>query len=228
MDTAQYKDRLRHYFDGVGFARWSAIYGEAELSLVRRSIRTGHTLMLNQALEWLAQLPAPSDQPKALDAGCGTGLFSLEIARRGYQVTAADLAPQMAHATAAAAAQAGLGEQIHCQVADLETLSGRYDLVACFDVLIHYPPEPFVTMLSHLAGLSKSILFFTYAPYSPFLAAFHRVGGYFPQSQRRTTINMIRDQLVQQTLADCGMKLCFSRHVGVGFYHTNLVAALRQ
>lgn len=228
MDTVQYKARLRHYFDGVGFARWSAIYGQAELSPIRRSIRAGHNQMLAQALAWLAEFPSSTEQPRALDAGCGTGLFSLELARRGYQVTAADLAPQMAHATASAVAAAGLSAQVNCQVADLETLSGRYDLVACFDVLIHYPPAPFVSMLRHLASLSSANLLFTYAPHSPFLAAMHRVGGFFPHSQRRTTIAMIPEHLVRSTLADCGFNLLQTRRISVGFYHVALVAATRN
>jgi magnesium-protoporphyrin O-methyltransferase len=227
VDTAQYKARLRQYFDGVGFTRWSAIYGQAELSPIRRSIRAGHTVMLNQALDWIAELPTNAAQPSALDAGCGTGLFSLELARRGYQVTAADLAPQMAHATANAAAAAGLAERINCQVSDLEALSGRYDLVACFDVLIHYPPEPFVTMLQHLAGLTTTTLLFTYAPHSPLLAALHRVGGFFPHSQRRTTIAMIPDDLVRTTLAACGLTLRRARRVSSGFYHVTLIEATR-
>jgi magnesium-protoporphyrin O-methyltransferase len=227
VDTVQYKARLRQYFDGVGFARWSAIYGQAELSPIRRSIRTGHNQMLAQAIAWLAEFPSSTEQPSALDAGCGTGLFSLELARRGYQVIAADLAPQMARATADAVAAAGLSEQVNCQVADLETLSGCYDLVACFDVLIHYPPAPFVPMLRHLASLSRANLLFTYAPHSPFLAAIHPIGGFFPQSQRRTTIAMIRDSLVRSTLADCGFSILQTRRISVGFYHVALVAATR-
>ncbi len=224
MDTAQHKAQLRQYFDGIGFERWSAIYGQAELSPIRRSIRAGHNAMLGHAEQWLASYPAGST---AIDAGCGTGLFTLALARRGFTVVAADLAPQMVAATAAAAEAAGLAAQVSCRVSDLDELSGRYDLVACFDVLIHYPPALFAPMLTRLAGLSERTLLFTYAPHSPLLAALHRVGGLFPRGQRRTEIQMIPDQLVRATLADCGMTISRSQRVSSGFYHVTLVEARR-
>ncbi len=48
-DVSQHKQQLRDYFDGDGFQRWSAIYGEAEVSRVRRTIRVGHNRMLARA-----------------------------------------------------------------------------------------------------------------------------------------------------------------------------------
>jgi magnesium-protoporphyrin O-methyltransferase len=194
---------------------------------VRRSIREGHTTMLGVAEQW-AELPTAGTPATALDAGCGTGLFTLALARRGFQVSAADLAPQMAEATAQAAADAGLGDRVTTRVSDLEELSGRYSLVACFDVLIHYSSEPFVQMLSHLASLCENTLLFTYAPHSPLLAALHRVGGFFPHSQRRTEIQMIRDSTVRATLAKCGFTIGRSQRVSSGFYHVTLVQARRS
>jgi len=227
VDTAQHKARLRQYFNGIGFERWSAIYGQAQLSGVRRSIREGHTTMLGVAEQW-AELPPAGTPATALDAGCGTGLFTLALARRGFHVSASDLAPQMAEATARAALDAGLGDRVTSRVSDLEELAGRYHLVACFDVLIHYSSEPFVQMLRHLASLCENTLLFTYAPYSPLLAALHRVGGFFPHSQRRTEIQMIRDRTVRATLADCGFTMGRTQRVSRGFYHVTLVQARRH
>ncbi|PDV98937.1 magnesium protoporphyrin IX methyltransferase [Candidatus Chloroploca asiatica] len=226
MDLVRHKAQLRQYFNGVGFERWSAIYGQAELSPIRRSIRQGHTTMLAVASQWL-DATAMSADATALDAGCGTGLFTLELARRGFQVTATDLAPQMVAATAEAAAQAGLAEQVTTRVADVEELQERYDVVACFDVLIHYPAQPFALMLAQLSNCCEQTLLFTYAPHSTLLAALHRVGGFFPRSQRRTTIQMIPDALVRSTLADAGMKVCRAQRISCGFYHVTLVQAQR-
>lgn len=225
MDIAQHKARLRHYFDGVGFERWSAIYGQAKLSPIRRSIRDGHAAMLAVADSWLAD--ADPAEGTALDAGCGTGLFTLALARRGLHVTSADIAPQMVAATSSAVAAADLAERVRCHVSDLEDLRGSYGVVACFDVLIHYPEPLFVPLLHHLAGLSTGTLFFTYAPATPLLAALHRVGGLFPKGQRRTDIQMIPERTVHATLAACGMRAARSHQVSSGFYHVTLVEARR-
>jgi magnesium-protoporphyrin O-methyltransferase len=225
VDIAQHKARLRQYFDGIGFERWSAIYGQAELSPIRRSIREGHAAMLTLAESWLDGGPPLAT---ALDAGCGTGLFTLALARRGMRVSAADLAPQMVEATTAAAVAAGLAERVSCRVSDLEDLRGSYALVACFDVLIHYPAELFAPMLRHLAAMAGERLLFTYAPSTPLLAALHRAAALFPKSQRRTEIQMIPEALVRSTLAACGMRLTRSQRVSRGFYHVTLVEAARS
>ena len=223
-DLSHHKDQLRHYFDGLGFERWSAIYGEVPLSAVRRTIREGHQRMLAVAETWLRDVP-PSD---ALDAGCGTGLLSLWLAQQGWQVRAVDLAPQMAEATKRNAQAAGLSAAISTEAADLETVSGSFDLVACFDVLIHYPAANFAQMAGHLASLSRKRLLITYAPHSPLLAALHRVGGLFPKGQRRTEIQMIPDQQVENALHKAGFRVQRRAPIRHRFYHVTLVEAVRH
>lgn len=181
--------------------------------------------MLAQAWAMVdARFPA-ADSYTALDAGCGTGLFTLGLAQRGFAVTATDLAPQMATATEAAVAAAGYADRVTVHAGDLEAAAGRYDLVACFDVLIHYPAEPFATMLTHLAARCNDTFLFTYAPYSRLLAAMHRIGGYFPRSQRRTEIQMIRADHVAQTLHAAGFTIRRTQPISRGFYHVMLVEA---
>jgi magnesium-protoporphyrin O-methyltransferase len=227
VELPQQKARLRSYFDGVGFARWSAIYGDAELSPVRRSIRAGHSAMIAQATAWIDELQPSVSSRSALDAGCGTGVFTLELARRNFAVTAVDLAPSMAEATRAHIAAAGLSDRVQCSAADLEQLTGRFDVVSCFDVLIHYPRTAFAQLCGHLASLSDEVLLLTYAPYSPLLAALHRVGSFFPQGQRHTDIQMIPATMVTQTLADHGMRVRRSADISQQFYHVALLEAVR-
>lgn len=234
-ETAHLKDQLRAYFDGIGFERWSAIYGEGKLSPIRRSIRDGHTAMLTHSLRWLRErFPQLPPSAQALDAGCGTGLFSTMLAQHGFQVTAVDIAAQMVAAAAQQVQQQQLHERVHFVVDDLESFSQRndvpqvYDLVACFDVLVHYPASAFVPLCTSLARMSRNMLLLTYAPYEPLLAALHRVGAYFPKSQRRTEIQMIPEQLVHQTLAAAGMQVQRSIRVSKGFYHVTLLEAWRE
>ncbi|MFN3372679.1 MAG: magnesium protoporphyrin IX methyltransferase [Chloroflexus sp.] len=224
LEISQHKAQLRDYFNGLGFERWSAIYGNAPLSLVRQSIRAGHNRMLAVADAWLADQPPPTT---ALDVGCGVGLFSLMLARRGYRVRAADIAPQMVAATQQAAAEAGLADRIECIEADIESLREPAQVVACFDVLIHYPQPAFGQLCTHLANLTEQTLLLTYAPYSSLLAALHRIGGWFPHSQRRTEIQMIRDQEVVSILTCAGLRVRRVHPIRSRFYHVTLIEANR-
>lgn len=225
FDTAAHKKQLRDYFNGVGFERWRAIYGQGELRGVRRSVREGHTLMLQHVQAWIAahRLAAGA---RILDAGCGTGLFCVAMAHAGYHVTAVDIAPHMVQAAAERASSAGVAEQIDFLTGDLETVQGSYDAVVCLDVLIHYPQPAFQQLVHHLAALCRGPLIFTYAPHNPALALMHHIGGFFPRSQRRTDIQMIPDRAVHQIVAGAGMRVGRSTRVSCGFYHVALLEAL--
>lgn len=225
-DKTERKARLQAYFDGEGFERWQAIYGgEAPLSAVRRSIRAGHAAMLAQVIDWLNEWDLPADA-HILDAGCGTGLFSLEMAQQGYRVTAVDIAPHMVESAAQQAAEAGLEGRLHFITGDLEQVSGSYDAVVCLDVLIHYPAASFAQLCTHLASLSRVGMILTYAPHSPLLAALYRLGAFFPRSQRRTDLQMIRDDVVHTTLKHAGMQPRRSTRISQGFYHVALLESL--
>lgn len=223
-DPKQRKSQLHEYFDGIGFERWAAIYGEAKLSSVRKTVRDGHNVMLSNVQAWLAEHRlAPG--ATILDAGCGTGLFSLAMAKLGYRVTAVDIAPRMLKLGVQQAEKLGLRERINFIAGDLEVVSGKYDAVVCLDVLIHYPSSIFAPLCTRLASLSRGPLFITYAPYNALLAAMHWAGGHFPQTQRRTDIQMIKADFVQETLKAARMRVRRSIHVGCGFYQVNLLEA---
>ncbi|MBV9248321.1 MAG: class I SAM-dependent methyltransferase [Acetobacteraceae bacterium] len=78
-----------------------------------------------------------------LDAGCGTGFLSLELASRGHRVTGVDFAPAMLAEARRKAAQHGA--EVRFEEADAEQLpfaSGSFDLVVSRHVLWTLPhPE---------------------------------------------------------------------------------------
>jgi ubiquinone/menaquinone biosynthesis C-methylase UbiE len=79
----------------------------------------------------------------ALDAGCGTGFLSLELATRGHRVTGIDFAPAMLAEARRKAAERGTS--VRFEEADAEQLpfaSGSFDLVISRHVLWTLPhPE---------------------------------------------------------------------------------------
>lgn len=233
-DLVTRKQQLRRYFDGVGFARWAAIYGDAPVSRVRRTVRAGHAHMLAHAETWLMEtlsamaLRRPRNDIRVLDAGCGTGLFSIAIARHGFDVTGVDLAPHMVEAAERSARQAGVSVQTRFVSDDFERIQGSFDAVACFDVLIHYAEGDFAAMVGQLTQLTCGPLLFTYAPHAPLLAALHWVGGRFPASDRRTTVQMIHSDFVAHALAENGFHIKRMARVDQGFYHVTLVEAMKE
>ena len=171
---------------------------------------------------WLQQLGLPKGAT-VLDAGCGTGLFSIRLAKEGYKVKSVDIASQMVAKTKEEATKQGVQNNMEFEVNTIESVSGTYDAVVCFDVLIHYPAEGFSQAFRNLSSLTKGSVIFTYAPYNNILAFQHWLGGYFPKKERRTTIQMIREEEMQKAMDAAGMKLKNREKISWGFYHTMLM-----
>ncbi len=222
FNVEEHKKMLQAYFNGQGFQRWASIYGNDKLSTVRSTVRQGHAVMMDKAFEWL-QKTGLQKGSKVLDAGCGTGLFTIRLAKNGYLVKAADIASQMVNKTKEDAEKAGVAGNIEFEVSSIESVSGSFDAVVCFDVLIHYPAEGFANAFTNLSKLTTGPVIFTYAPYNKILAFQHWLGGFFPKKERRTTIQMIRDEEMQRVLGKLGLKVVNSQKISLGFYHTMLM-----
>ena len=224
FNAEEHKKMLRSYFNGQGFQRWASIYGDDKLSSVRNTVRQGHAVMMDKAFDWLQQLGLPKGAT-VLDAGCGTGLFSIRLAKEGYKVKSVDIASQMVAKTKEEATKQGVQNNMEFEVNSIESVSGTYDAVVCFDVLIHYPAEGFAQAFRNLSSLTKGSVIFTYAPYNNILAFQHWLGGYFPKKERRTTIQMIREEEMQKAMDAAGMKVKNREKISWGFYHTMLMNA---
>ncbi len=87
---------------------------------------------------------AASDMPKSshvLDAGCGFGQYSWNMARRhkGWHIDAVDIEPSHIESCGEFFERCGLGGRINCTVADILDLNDkeRYHLAVIVDVLEH-------------------------------------------------------------------------------------------
>ena len=102
----------------------------------------------------LAEVAADLPPGAALDAGCGQGGDSLWLARRGWRVTAVDIAEAAVQRVAAQAAKEDLADRVHAERHDLALglPEGPYDLVSAqyLHTIVDLPRS---RILHDLAGL---------------------------------------------------------------------------
>lgn len=82
------------------------------------------------------------DAERVLDAGCGTGRFTLPLARRGMQVVALDASREMLGVARRKATEAGVAHRIEFVLGDVENLDygdGTFDGATSIAVLRHFP-----------------------------------------------------------------------------------------
>jgi len=83
---------------------------------------------------------------RLLDAGCGSGQFSVAFAQRGCQVTGIDLSPAMLEHARGNTLRAGVSvEFMNGPLAPLAFPESAYDAIFCRTVL-HIVPDPFAAL----------------------------------------------------------------------------------
>jgi magnesium-protoporphyrin O-methyltransferase len=233
MQTATYQSRrsqIEHYFDRTAADAWARLTSDAPVSGIRATVRAGRDEMRNTLLSWL---PADLSGKRLLDAGCGTGAFAIEAARRGAQVLAIDVSPSLIKiARERSEGLAPEGSIIH-EVGDM--LGGQYgifDHVVAMDSLIHYHPDDMVRSLASLAPRVRHSMLMTFAPKTPLLAAMHFVGRAFPRGDRAPAIEPVAERSLKARITGethlMSWNIGQDRRVSRGFYTSHALELIRK
>lgn len=229
--SAPYLERrawIGEYFDRTAASAWKALTSDAPVSRVRATVRAGRDTM-RQTL--LASLPAALDGARVLDAGCGTGVLAMDLARRGAEVVAIDLSPTLVdHARERAVAE---GLTIDFRSGDmLDPALGSFDYLIAMDSLIHYDLREILGALSALAPRVRRQMAITVAPRTPALATLHAVGKLFPRRDRAPSIMPVAEPKFRKGLAEtpalAGWQVAGTTRVERGFYRSQAFVLQNQ
>jgi magnesium-protoporphyrin O-methyltransferase len=179
-DYSATRDRVETYFDRTATKAWERLTSDAPVSRIRQTVREGRDQM--RAL-MLSRLPTDLQGLRLLDAGCGTGTMTDELARRGATVVAVDISPKLVE-IAQRRLSPDLQPQVSFQAGDMTDASlGRFDAVLAMDSLIYYGADDIARTLHALARRCGKVIF-TVAPRTPLLMAMWHAGKLFPPSDR--------------------------------------------
>ncbi|MBZ5700338.1 MAG: methyltransferase domain-containing protein [Acidobacteriia bacterium] len=81
-----------------------------------------HQQRLARFLAWIDKLKLPTDR-QVLEVGCGAGLATVALAKRGYFVEAVDAAAPMIELARQNAAEAGVGSRVNANLGDVYHLA---------------------------------------------------------------------------------------------------------
>ncbi len=176
--------RVADYFDGTATRVWERLTSDAPVSRIRQTVREGRDSMRAMML---AQLPADLRGARVLDAGCGTGAASAELAARGADVTAIDISPRLVE-IAQARLPEGLPGGVTFRAGDMLAADlGHFDHVIAMDSLIYYTRPDLEAALDGLSARAGQIVF-TLAPRTTLLMAMWHAGRMFPRADRSPTM----------------------------------------
>lgn len=210
---------IAHYFDRTAVDAWRQLTSDVPLGRIRSSVREGRQRMRDTLLSWL---PPRLDGQRVLDAGCGTGAVSVELARRGAQVVAADLSPtliELARERLPADVDPARIEFVSGDMLAVEL--GEFDHLIAMDSLIHYCHDDVVAALTGAACRVRGSILFTCVPLSPLLAAKRSVGRLFPRADRAPDVQPCRLAALSRDIErrlGAGWQVRERQRVSSGFY----------
>ncbi|WP_306116526.1 MULTISPECIES: magnesium protoporphyrin IX methyltransferase [unclassified Roseovarius] len=177
--------RVETYFDKTATRTWERLTSDAPVSKIRETVRRGRDQMRAQLL---SRLPEDLRGARVLDAGCGAGQMTAELAARGATVLAADISPSLID-IAKTRLPHGLQHNVQFYIGDmLEPRLGHFDHVIAMDSLIYYGDADIANALTSLGKRTKGRVLFTVAPRTPLLMLMWRAGQLFPRSDRSPTM----------------------------------------
>ncbi len=210
-DYAKTLGRVESYFDQTATQTWERLTSDAPVSRIRQTVRAGRDRM--RAL-MLAQLPRDLHGVRVLDAGCGAGQMTAELAARGAEVVAVDISPALLQ-IAAKRLPLELANRVRFVAGDMTDASlGPYDYALAMDSLIYYSAADIASVLAKL-GVPAQKVVFTVAPASPLLSLAWNVGKLFPRADRAP---VMQPQNFSRLQAACGGRLARVGRISAGFY----------
>jgi magnesium-protoporphyrin O-methyltransferase len=217
----QRRGQIEHYFDRTAVAAWERLTSDAPVGRVRATVRAGRDQMRSTLLSWL---PQDLSGTRILDAGCGTGAYAVEAARRGAEVVAIDLSPTLVE-LARSRLPTDVASRIDLRSGDMLSADlGHFDHVVAMDSIIHYSPEDAVAALAQLAERTRSTIHFTFAPRTPLLALMISVGRLFPRGNRAPWLEPMAAEKIASLMADHaslkGWSTGRTQRVSSGFYQS--------
>jgi magnesium-protoporphyrin O-methyltransferase len=238
MTQADYTRRtgeIEHYFDRTALDAWKKLTGDQPVGGIRATVRKGRDAMRRTLVDWL---PQDLTGWRILDAGCGSGVLSLELMERGADVLGIDLSAQMV----AFARQRAFERHppngprigsVRFESGDmLDPRHGHFDAMVAMDVLIHYQPIDATRVLEQMAARSSRKLVFTLAPGSRFLRTMLAAGRVFPRGNRSPSIYPVdASALVGNLVAKpqmAGWSVGRSERIAIGFYTSQAMEVTRS
>jgi magnesium-protoporphyrin O-methyltransferase len=232
MAVVSYQQRrgeLLTYFDRTAADAWARLTSTAPLGRIRATVRAGRDAMRATLLSYL---PTDLAGRRVLDAGCGTGAFSLAAAQRCADVLAIDLSPTLVALARERVPSVLANGRIDFRVGDMSDAAlGQFDHVIAMDSLIHYPVADVVRVLAGLASRTRHSMVFTFAPRTPALAALHAVGRLFPRQDRAPAIEPVAENTLRQRLGREPQlqqwRIGRSQRIASGFYKSQAMELIR-
>jgi len=219
MNYDQTLSRVETYFDKTALKTWERLTSKAPVSRIRQSVRDGRNLMRNKLI---SQLPKDLFGARVLDAGCGTGQLSEELASRGCQVVAADISPSLLNL-----ARSRIPERLHKKIefvaGDMVSSElGNFDYVIAMDSLIYYRRNDLRVLLLELSSRASESIYFTLAPRTMLLMLMWYIGKLAPKGDRSPVMvpqsfkSLERELKEELELSDLGI-------INSGFYISHAI-----
>ncbi len=209
--------RVETYFDRTATRTWERLTSDAPVSKIRETVRRGRDAMRAQML---SRLSGDLSGSRVLDAGCGAGQMTAELAARGAEVVAIDISPSLVD-IARKRLPPNLAAKVDFRTGDmLDDALGRFDHVMAMDSLIYYTQADIAAALRNLGQRTSGAIVFTVAPRTALLMAMWRMGQLFPRTDRSPTMVPQAPARLKKALrtAGCPGTLNALERVTSGFY----------